>query len=147
MPLTDLTCRAAKPQDKLYKLSDSKGLMLIVYPHGGKYWSGAYRYTGKQKSLSLGTYPEVSLSTAREKWDDARRLLKKGTDPSLAKQHDKVMQAAAAARSFKLVAMEWHAHMAARGEWGAGSTAKYLHRLKTDVLPIIGNDPIASIPT
>ncbi|AYR24276.1 tyrosine-type recombinase/integrase [Herbaspirillum rubrisubalbicans] len=146
MALTDLACRTAKPQDKQYKLSDGKGLVLICHPNGSKYWSGAYRFAGKQKSLSLGVYPEVSLADARDQWTDARRRLKDGIDPGLAKQQDKLIKIAAAARTFKAVAMEWHTHMAGSGEWGAGSVAEYLHRLETDVFPHIGNDPIDNMP-
>lgn len=145
MPLTDAGCRAAKPKEKLYKLSDARGLSLSIHPGGGKYWTGAYRFGGKQKSLSLGSYPDVSLADAREQWEDARRLLKAGNDPAVEKQISKIAQVVAQARTFEIVAREWHAHMSASDEWGDGTAKENLHRLETDVFPVIGQDPIAKI--
>lgn len=82
MALTDARCRALKPKTKLYKESDSAGLQLWVFPNGSRLWRLAYRWGNKQKSLALGAYPEVGLSEARTARDDARRLLRAGTDPS-----------------------------------------------------------------
>jgi len=145
MPLTDAACRAAKPEEKQRKLADGRGLVLIIHPNGSKYWSGAYRFGGKQKSLSLGVYPDVTLSDARAKWEEARRQVKAGADPSVEKQISKIATVAAQARTFEVVAREWHAHMAASDEWGDGTAAENLHRLELDVFPVIGADPIAKI--
>jgi Arm DNA-binding domain len=81
MPLTDISAKSAKPKEKLYKLSDEKGLFLSVRPNGGKYWQMKYRFDGKEKILSFGVYPEVSLKEAREKRDSARKQIKDGVDP------------------------------------------------------------------
>lgn len=80
--LTDTAIRAAKPQAKLRKLSDSGGLQLWIDPRGYRLWRFAYRFLGKQKVLALGPYPEASLAEARRRRDAARSLLKDGKDPS-----------------------------------------------------------------
>ena len=79
--LSDIEARKAKPQDKPYKLADSKGLYLLVNPTGGKLWRMNYRHGGKQKTLALGAYPEIPLVKARERLEEARRLLADGIDP------------------------------------------------------------------
>ena len=82
MPLTNLTIQAAKPTDKALKLFDGKGLYLLVSPNGSKGWRFKYRLQSKEKLLSLGTYPEVSLADARERLEECRKLVAKGIDPS-----------------------------------------------------------------
>jgi hypothetical protein len=82
MPLTDTTCKNAKPTDKQYKLADSKGLYLLIKPNGGKYWRLKYRHAGKEKMLAFGVYPEVSLKEARDKCDESRKLIRDGIPPS-----------------------------------------------------------------
>jgi hypothetical protein len=85
MPLTDVACRTAKPGSKSRKIADGGGLYLEVMPSGSKYWRLKYRYAGKEKRLAIGVYPEVTLGEARDKRDEARKLLSAGTDPSEAK--------------------------------------------------------------
>ena len=82
MALTDTTCRNAKPGLKPQKLSDSGGVHLFVSPSGGRLWRMSYRFEGKQKQLSFGGYPAVSLRDARDRRDAAKALLASGTDPS-----------------------------------------------------------------
>ena len=81
MALTDAKIRAAKPTDKAYKLTDGAGMFLLVHPNGSRYWRLRYRILGKEKTLALGVYPEVSLSEARTKRDEARKLISEGVDP------------------------------------------------------------------
>lgn len=81
MALTDAKIRAAKPDEKPYKLADSGNMFLLVHPNGSRYWRLRYRFLGKEKTLALGVYPEVSLSEAREKRDAARKQIAEGTDP------------------------------------------------------------------
>ena len=81
MRLTDVICRHAKPGAARWKLSDGGGLQLWVQPNGGRFWHFAYRHLGRQKQLALGPYPEVSLAEAREKRNDAKKLLRNGVDP------------------------------------------------------------------
>jgi hypothetical protein len=94
-----------KKEAKAYKRSDSQGLFLFVTPSGNKLWRMAYRFAGKQKELSIGSYPEITLAKAREKRDDARRLIANGTDPGQSKQETK--RAQAAARTFGEWCDEW----------------------------------------
>jgi hypothetical protein len=79
--LTDTEIRKAKPQDKPFKLADERGLFMLVHPNGGKYWRMDYRFGEKRKTLALGVYPDVSLAKARERRDEARRLIADGVDP------------------------------------------------------------------
>lgn len=123
MSLTDITIKAAKPKAKPYKLADSQGLYLEVAPSGGKWWRFKYRIAGKEKRLSLGVYPDVPLAGredksagwingARDRRDQARRLLAQGIDPG---EHRKAVKAtgdAAVENSFKSVALEWLAKFA-----------------------------------
>lgn len=80
MPLTDVTIRKASPREKPYRLADGGGMYLEVSPTGGKYWRFKYRFAGKEKRLALGVYPDVPLSTAREKRDEARKTFAGGVD-------------------------------------------------------------------
>ncbi len=84
--------RNAKPKDKPYKLADEKGMYLEVKPNGSRYWRLKYRIAGKEKLLSLGVYPDVSLAQAGDVRDEARKLLSQGIDPSAARQEEKVSQ-------------------------------------------------------
>tara|TARA_R100001230_G_C5686664_1_gene196383 strand:- start:614 stop:1030 length:417 start_codon:yes stop_codon:yes gene_type:complete len=84
--LTDEIIKNLKPKEKPYKKFDGKGLYLLVHPNGGKYWQLKYRFSNKQKNLSLGIYPEISLKEARDKCDEARKQIRDGLDPSYEKQ-------------------------------------------------------------
>ena len=105
--LSDTAIRRAKPAAKNYKLSDGKGLYLIVTPAGGKLWNVKFRFLDKEKKLSLGSYPEVSLATARNRCGAARALLADGVDPSAQKQRDKTAARLSAATTFEGVANEY----------------------------------------
>jgi len=89
MALTELEVKKAKVTDKPQKLADSGGLFLLVHPNGGKYWRIAYRFAGKQKTLAVGIYPDVSLADARDRREQARKLLANDTDPGAVKQAQK----------------------------------------------------------
>lgn len=91
MALTDAKIRAAKHTDKAYKLTDGAGMFLLVHPNGSRYWRLRYRILGKEKTLALGVYPEVSLSEARTKRDEARKLISEGIDPCEQKRAKKVV--------------------------------------------------------
>ena len=106
MALSDAACRAAKPGTKLRKLSDSGGLQLWVQPNGSRLWRLAYRFNGKQKLLSFGKYPFVSLAGARQGRDQAKKQLAAGTDPLPARNQQKLAQPQAG-DSFKIVAAEY----------------------------------------
>lgn len=143
MPLTDTAVRTAKATPKRQKLFDGGGLYLEVTPEGGKRWRLKYRFDGKEKLLSLGVYPEVSLKQARERREVERRHLAEGIDPS---QHRKAFQAArveSAANSFEAVALEWFAKNVSR--WSESHSSRLLHRLKVDVFPSIGARPVSEV--
>lgn len=152
MALTDKAIKAAKPgqnprkdssDGKPYKLSDSGGLYLEVAPTGGKLWRLKYRFAGKEKRLALGTYPEISLADARERRDEARRLLANEVDPSVAKQARKAARAEAGADSFEVIAREWH-ELKSR-DWSAGNARKLLRMFELHAFPRIGRKPIAAL--
>jgi hypothetical protein len=82
MPLTNTTILNAKPDEKTRRLHDERGLYLEISPSGGKWWRLKYRFDGKEKRLSLGVYPDISLKDARERRDEARKLVANGIDPS-----------------------------------------------------------------
>ena len=107
MPMTAVAANKAKPKDKSYKLSDEKGLYLHVMPNGSKYWRLKYRFGGKEKVLALGVHPEIGLKDAREKRDQARKLICNGVDPSDVKRTQKAIKDEATENSFKAVALEW----------------------------------------
>ena len=92
-PLVDTRLRNAKPKEKPYKLTDGNGLYLLVTPTGGKLWRFDYSFSAKRKTLSIGSYPEVSLTDARQRRDEARKLLVSGVDPSELKQQQKIGRA------------------------------------------------------
>jgi hypothetical protein len=106
MKLSDTSVKAAKPNpDKAYKLFDGNGLYVLITSAGGKYWRFNYRHNGKHKTLSLGTYPDTGLKRAREKRDEARKLLADGICPSDAKKESKVK--ARGNNSFEAIAGKW----------------------------------------
>ena len=89
MKLNISTIKAAKPDQKPYRLSDGKGLFLLVNPNGSKWWRFHYRFNGKQKTLSMGVFPDISLSKARQGTNEARQLILDGTDPSEQRKENK----------------------------------------------------------
>ena len=143
MKLSDIQCRNAKPADKTKRLSDGAGMYLEITPKGAKYWRMKYRIHGKEKRLAIGVYPEVSLSEAREKRDEARKLLREGIDPSFAKQEQKRAAKMEANNSFEKIARQWHDHNSSR--WSEGYAKEILHRMENDVFPSLGYYPITRI--
>jgi hypothetical protein len=109
MPLTDVAVRNAKPSVKPTKLADGGGLYLLLKPNGAKWWRLDYRFAGKRKTLSMGVYPEVGLKVARDKRDEARRLLADGIDPGENRKIQKAARYERSENSFEVVAREWFA--------------------------------------
>jgi len=143
MALTNTAVMNAKPDTKQRKLADEKGLFLLVHPNGSKYWRLKYRFGGREKLLALGVYPEVSLAEARQRRDDARKLLANGADPSETKKATKAAGVEKAANSFEVVAREWHAKQSKK--WAPDHSKRTLRRLEMDVFPWLGGRPIADI--
>jgi integrase len=143
MALTELQIKNAKPTVKQYKLSDGGGLFMLVHANGGKYWRLAYRFAGKQKDLALGVYPDVSLADARERREQARKLLANDTDPGVVKQEQKARVAVLNEHSFEVIAREWYSKHSPN--WKENHSSKILARLENDVFPWIGTRPISEI--
>lgn len=141
--LSELQVRKAKPTEKPYKLFDERGLYVEVRPNGGKWWRLRYRSAGKERLLSLGTYPDVGLKDARSRRDDARRLLADGIDPSEHRKREKREAMRRAAHSFEVVAREFVTKQSNR--WTAHHAADVLHRLELYLFPDLGARPIAEI--
>jgi integrase len=143
MPLTDTAIKNAKAGQKPVKIFDERGLYLLVTPTGGKWWRLKYRIGGKEKLLSLGTYPDVGLRDARDLRDDARKLLAKGIDPSVNRKAQIAAGAARAANSFEVVAREWYTKNS--GSWVKEHGGRIIRRLERDIFPAIGGRPIAEV--
>ena len=143
MPLTDTSIRNAKPGAKTKKMFDAGGLYLVVAPSGGKWWRLKFRYEGKEKQLSLGVYPGFRLKEARERRDEARRLLANDIDPSQHRHAKKAAKEERAANSFEVVAREWFAKHSPN--WAANHADRIIRRLERDIFPWIGGKPIAEV--
>ena len=146
MPLTDTKVKNAKPLDKEYKLTDGFSMFLRITPKGSKYWQMAYRFEGKQKIFSIGVYPAVSLADARQRRDEARRLLAQGIDPNAKKQAEvKELKAKRDnTRSFRAVAKAW---FATKKKWSEDYQNTVLTRLETYIFPDIGDKDITELDT
>lgn len=140
--LQDVEVRKTKPKDKPYKLTDEKGLYLQVMPTGGKLWRMNYRHDGKQKTVSFGAYPDVSLAQAREKRDEVRKKLADGIDP-MAERAARKAARLADAEMFEVVAREWFGKQAPT--WAQGHAERVMARMVRDLFPWLANRPIAEI--
>ena len=137
--LNDTRVRSAKSREKAFKLSDERGLFLLVMPTGSRLWRLKYRVNGREKLISLGAYPDVTLKRAREKRDAARRLIADGIDPSVQRKAER----AALAQSFEGVAKEW---LELQTKSLAPETISILTaRLDSGLYPYIGSRPISAI--
>ncbi|MCC6922442.1 MAG: integrase arm-type DNA-binding domain-containing protein [Nitrosomonas sp.] len=143
MPLTDTSIRNAKPSAKPIKLFDERGLFLLVTPTGGKWWRFRYMFHGKEKLLSLGVYPDINLKDARERRDEARKLVANGVNPSENRKIQKSARADLIANSFEVVAREWFAKYSAT--WAKNHGDRIIRRFERDIFPWIGARPIAEI--
>lgn len=139
MKLTDTQVKRIKPSMKPYKVSDGGGLFLWATPSGGKIWRWTYRYEGRAKLMTFGSYPDISLSLARERHAAGRKLLAQGIDPMAQRKADK----ASAENSFETISFRWLEH------WKDGKSPRHVdyvqRRMKADILPYLGARPIAEI--
>lgn len=143
MSLTDTAIRNAKPSIKPVKMYDEGGLFLLVTPAGGKWWRFKYRFGGKEKLLSFGTYPEVSLKDARGRRDQGRKQLASDIDPGEHRKAVKLAKADRAANSFEIIAREWFGKFSPN--WAESHASKIITRLERDIFPFVGGRPIAEI--
>jgi len=141
--LTELGLRKAKPSSKPKKFSDGGGLFLLLHPSGSKYWRMKYRFIGKEKLLAFGVWPEVSLTEARKKRNEAKQLLKSGKDPSAAKKNLKVSQKVAQSNTFGSVTEEWLEIK--QKEWKSPYFDDVKRSIEIHLLPDLSQRPIEDI--
>lgn len=128
---------AARPAEKPYRLADAGGLFLYVPPSGKKVWRMRYRFDGKEKTLVIGPYPEISLTEARAKQSEAKMKLLAGVDPAEQKQAIKKKEKEELADTFGEIFREWHAHKSK--VWSKGYADEMMSMFSDDILPIIGH--------
>lgn len=143
MALTDTAIRNTKPAEKPIKLTDERGLYLLLKPNGSRWWRFDYRYGGKRKTLSMGVYPDVSLKDARARRDEARKLLASGADPGENRKAVKSAKMDQAANSFEVITREWYTKYSAT--WNASHGERIIRRFERDIFPWIGSKPIAEL--
>ena len=143
MALTDTAIRNAKAGERPHKLFDGRGLYLLIMPGGGRWWRLKYRFTSKEKLISLGTYPEISLRQARQRRDQARKLLAESVDPGAERKSKKSKLAAEASSSFEAVAREWFEKFSPG--WAVTHAHTVIRRLEANAFPTIGTTPVADI--
>jgi integrase len=143
MALSDIAIRSAKAKEKPYKLSDSGGLFILIATTGGKLWRYSYRFDGKQKTLALGSYPDVGLKEARERHAEARKILATGVDPNENRKNEIAAKKLSAANSFELVAREWwQSYMKSKAD---SHKEKVIRRFELYLFPWLGKKPISEI--
>jgi len=143
MPLSNLAIQRAKPRAQAYKLFDEKGLFALVTPRGSKLWRFKYRFLGKEKLLSLGSYPDISLAAARERRDGLRRLVASGIDPSTQRRAERRALASRNENTFGAIALEWVASRSVA--WVPDHAKRQEARLQRHVLPFLGDKAIEDI--
>ncbi len=141
--LTDRSCKGAKPKEKSYKLFDSGGLFLEIMPSGSKLWRLKYYYLKKEKRISFGPYPIVTLAEAREKQMEAKKMLQNNADPSKARKDTAHKEIRKVQNTFKFIAHEWHEIQSET--WSDRHAKNVMHKLETDIFPFIGKRPITEI--
>ncbi|EJJ4225689.1 integrase arm-type DNA-binding domain-containing protein [Salmonella enterica] len=142
MSLNDSKIRNLKPSSRPVKLSDSHGLYLLVNPGGSRIWYLKYRFGGKESRVSLGAYPLIPLSEARQKRDDIRKLLAQNINPAQQRMADKA--AASPEKCFKAVAQAWHK---TNKKWSADYAARILASMENHIFPAIGHIPVTILKT
>jgi len=145
MKLTDINIKKAKPGEKARKLFDGGGLYIQIESTGGKLWRYKYRIEGRERTLYIGKYPDVSLQEARERHQEARKQLAQGIDPAAAKQTQKAAGAERAANSFEVIAREWFARW--KDDKAVRTVSRALFALEKYVIPYLGNRPVSQIKT
>ena len=143
MPISDTAIKAAKPRtDKPYKIHDDKGMYIYIHTNGSKYFRLDYRFDGKRKTLALGVYPKITLSEAREKRNDALKLIANGIDPSENKKAIKASKSESALNSFEVIAREWGLKHV--NNWD-DKTNRSKRMLERNIFPWLGGKPITNI--
>lgn len=141
--LSETKIRAAKPRPKPYKLTDANRLFLLVTPSGGKLWRWGYTFDGKQRGMTFGAYPAVSLADARTKRDEAYTIVCEGRDPAVVKKLKIEANLEASRQTFECVARQWHENV--KSQWAAVHASDVIRSLERDVFPSIGALPIGQL--
>jgi integrase len=141
--LTDLRARQAKPRDRDYKLADSGGLYLFVTAKGFRSWRMKYRFAGKEKRLTFDPYPEVPLSEARERRDEAKRLLRELRDPATEQMKRRLAAAIDHEATFETIARRWHKMHSPR--WTPVHRSDVIRSLEREIFPTLGCIPISQL--
>lgn len=142
VPLSEMKIRTAKPEEKQITLFDGGGLFLLITPSGGKLWRFKYRFDSKEKLISLGTYPEISLADARQRRDEARQQIAHGIDPGAVRKAQKQAKTEET-ETFEVIAREWHTKFSPT--WAKTHADGIMSRLERDIFPWIGSRPISDI--
>jgi integrase len=141
--LTDVQAKRAKPADKPYKLADGGGLFLLVAPTGSRSWRMKYRVGKKEKLLTFGLYPEVSLVAARAEREKAKAALREGRDPAVEKKQAAAARTIGASNTFEACARAWHELNKPR--WSEVHAGNVIDSLENDLFPAIGSLPIKDV--
>lgn len=141
--LTETEIKKTKPREKPFKLSDGGGLHLYVSPAGGKLWRYRFEVGGKEKLLSIGPYPAVSLLEARRARDDAKEALRLGKDPAAQKKMKKLIGTRNSSETFEVIAREWFGLQ--KSQWVERHANDVLSSLNDEVFPHLGSSPIRDI--
>lgn len=150
MRLTDTIVKNAKLREggKRNTLSDGNNLYLWVEPpSGAKYWRMTFRFAGKQQTYPIGVYPNITLKQAREKRDEAKRLLSAGINPCAQRKADKQNAHIGTGNTFEVVAREWHKKEHTSGRWIDDHATTIMNRLEAEVFPLIGQQPVSKLKT
>lgn len=143
MALTDIQIKRAKPQDKADTLNDGQGLSLLINPDGSRGWRFRFRFAGKARLMSFGSYDLVTLAEAREKREIARKQVTNNTDPVEDRRAQKMAQQFSSENSFESISREWHKNKADR--WTVAYRGEIIKTFEQDVFPFIGKRPIGEI--
>ena len=141
--LTDIKARAARAKQKPYKLTDRDGLYLYVTTSGAKSWRFDYRLLGSRQTLTIGQYPDVSLTVARDRLADARRKVAEGVSPAEAKQAAKAQAKIARKNTVQALGQDWYqARSASRSASWCDNAKRFLEQ---DIYPALGSKPIRDV--
>jgi integrase len=143
MAISNVTIKALQPKSTAYKVSDEKGLFVLVHPNGSKYWRLKYRYAGKEKVLALGVYPEVTLKQARDKREDARVLLAGGIDPGEDRKAARHQKIESLGNTLRVVMEEWFDRN--MGDRSPAHQKRVKAVFRNDLIPFLGDRPVNEI--
>ena len=141
--LTDAQARKAKGGEKPYKLTDGGGLFLLVGTSGHRSWRLKYRFGGREKLLTFGAYPDLSIVEARERREAAKRAIREGRDPSVEKKQDRAARAIGTSHTFEACARAWHELNKPR--WSTTHSRNVIDSMEKDLFPAIGGLPVKDV--